>query len=740
MTDMKIRSLILALSMLSMLFSSCRQEKEYPGIPYLSISEDTLSFEMAGGMKDMELKASRDWSVESELDWIAVSPENDMASDQFQPLVVTALENTSFDRVASLKFSVGMTKKTLVVMQEGPLGYPVVYANDFDKTEAVKEGDSWKTLLGSFDGWRNEDPKGSGHASVSYEYDSKSTVRTNTGNGSAGKYSIYDGSGMNYLWFGTGVPYFMVKNITLREGLTDYKLSFGAERYEYNAANNYFNFNEFKVYISADGEKWVNPKFTFDSNTMPDGTWDRASSVFTLPDETRSLYIYFVSSIASSYAIDDLRLEVSDKPGAVIDFSTGVELVIGQAPSGGTDSDAPTSAGKKTVQEFINAADTQNYYELTGTVSDFYKTYCSFDLTDASGTIFVYSVLQGSKDQWADKIKNGGTITILGKYEYYTDKSQHEVVDAYIVSYEGDTGGSGDGGSNKGDIFSETFAEGIGDFTIVNKNLPSALTEIWKHHPDYSCMIATGYESSSSTNYASESWLVSPEIDLTSVTQAYLSYEQACNFFSSVSVLPDQAVPMISKDDGQTWTALVPEYPLALGWTFEGSGDIDLSAYVGNKVRLAFKYVSTAEKAGTWEVRNVMISSDAAVAPELPSGTVGDGTENNPYTVADVRMLFNANNDIVLKNVWVTGPILGTLEGNKGELHVGAGGTAATNLAVGTADAYIAVQLPSGSVRAGLNLVDNPGNVGKTVKMRGSIEKYFLMAGLKSVSVYSFAN
>ena len=692
----------------------------------------------------MTLKASRDWNVESDLDWIAVSPEENVASTEFEPLVVTALENTSFDRVASLKFSVGMTRKTLVVKQAGPLGYPVVYANDFDKTEAVK-GDSWTTLLGTFDGWRNEDPKGTGHESVTYEYDSKSTVRTNTGNGSGGKYSIYDGSGMNYIWFGTGVPYLLVKNITLREGLNDYVLSFGSERYLYGAESNYFNFNEFKVYISADGKKWVNPKFTFDGNTMPDGIWDRASAALTLPDGTKELYVYFVTSLASAYALDDLRLEVSDKAGQEIDFSTGEELVIGQAPSGGdsgSGGNAPTSSGKKTVQEFVSAADTQNYYELTGTVSDFYQTYCSFDLTDASGTIYVFSVLQESKDIWTSKIKNGGTITILGKYEYYDSKSQHEVVDAYIVSYKDPTGGSGDSGSdsqNKGDIFSETFAEGIGDFTIVNKNLPSELTEIWKHHPDYSCMIASGYHSESKKDYASESWLVSPEIDLTSVTKAYLSYEQACNFFSSVAALPNEAVPMISKDNGQTWNVLVPEYPLSLSWNFEGSGDIDLAAYVGNKVKLAFKYVSV-EKAGSWELKNVMISSGATVAPELPSGTTGAGTEADPYTVADVQMLFNANNAIELKNVWVSGPVLGTLEGSKGELKVGAGGESATNIAIGTAASYIPVQLPSGDVRSALNLVDNPGNVGKTVKLRGTIQKYFLMGGLKSVSAYSFVN
>ncbi len=732
---MKLRNLILALALSAGVLASCRQEKEYPGIPQLSISKDTLAFDMSGGILGLDVAATRGWAVESDIDWIAVTPENSSLSAEPLPVMVTALENSFFDRTASVRFSIGMLGKNLVVTQKGPLGYPVVYANDFDRTEAVK-GDSWTTYLASFDGWRNEDPKGSGHQTVTYGYDGKLSVRTNSGNGSAGSYSVYPGSGMNYLWFGTGVPYFLVRDITLREGLNDYELSFGTERYEYNASDNTFDFNEFNVYISADGEKWVRPAFKFDGGAAPNGQWDRASALFTLPEGTETLSVYFVSSVASAYAIDDLRLEVSAKSGQEIDFSTGVELVIGQATGGG----APVSSGKKTVQEFINAADKTNYYELTGTVSSFSSTYCSFDLTDASGSIYVYSVLDASKSVWASKIKNGGTVTILGKYDYYSSKSQHEVVDAYIVSFTEGSGSGPGADSGKGDIFSETFASGIGDFTIVDKTLPSALTEIWKHHPDYSCMIATGYHSESSANHASESWLVSPEIDLTSATSAYLSYEQACNFFSSVDVLPSQAVAMITKDGGQNWDVLSPEYPATLGWVFEGSGDIDLSAYLGNKVKLAFMYVSTAEKAGTWELKNVMVSSSASSAPVAPGGTSGDGTEANPYTVADVITIFNANNDVEMKGVWVTGPVLGTLEGSKGDLHVGAGGESNTNIAIGTSASYVPVQLPKGTVRDELNLVDHPEHAGKTVKLKGTIQKYFLMGGLKNVSAYSFSN
>ena len=120
----------------------------------------------------------------------------------------------------------------------------------------------------------------------------------------------------------------------------------------------------------------------------------------------------------------------------------GPAYYISHVPGeGGEEPAAPESKGKKTVKEFIAAADKENYYELAGTVSNFNSKFCSFDLTDASGSIYVYSVLEASKTEWVDKIKDGGTVTLYGKYDYYEKSSKHEVVDAHIVSFtEGTTG------------------------------------------------------------------------------------------------------------------------------------------------------------------------------------------------------------------------------------------------------------------------------------------------------------
>lgn len=47
------------------------------------------------------------------------------------------------------------------------------------------------------------------------------------------------------------------------------------------------------------------------------------------------------------------------------------------------------------------------------------------------------------------------------------------------------------------------------------------------------------------------------------------------------------------------------------------------------------------------------------------------------------------------------------------------------------------VQLPSGSIRSGLNLVDNPSNFKAEVTITGSLEAYFTTAGLKSPTAYT---
>ncbi len=467
--------------------AACEPVEQNLGTPNITLSVTEMTFDEAGGNEALTLSATRDWMVETDADWVVVNPESGAASADDQTVTVTVLENTGMDRKADLKFTIGMKSKYLTVTQSGPGGSAealVVYSNNFDKTKAEKGSNGWATYLDSFDGWLNA--TGSGVETVTYGFD-RMTARTNSGNGSAGSYSDYvslGASGQNYLWFGSGTPYFAVKNITLPEGKRDFTLSFGTERYLYEATDNTFNWDEFKAYVSADGKKWVKLACDFAGGALPNGRWDLALSTFTVPSGTSSLYVYFVSSLGSAYALDDLKLVQADKAGKTLDFANGEEFEVGgNTPGGNTGGDGtvPESKGKKTVEEFIAAADNANYYELTGKVSGFNPTYCSFDLTDDSGKIYVYSVLDASKAEWSGKISNGGTITIYGKYLYYEQKSQHEVVDAHIVSFTaGDNSGNTGSGENDDKYFiykkAQTIESGKSYVLVVGTKIATAIS------------------------------------------------------------------------------------------------------------------------------------------------------------------------------------------------------------------------------------------------------------------------
>lgn len=99
-----------------------------------------------------------------------------------------------------------------------------------------------------------------------------------------------------------------------------------------------------------------------------------------------------------------------------------------------------------TVAQFIEKADPFSLYRMVGTVSGTVNSnYCSFDLKDESGSIYVYSVNNAS--EYGSTIKAGDKVTLRGAYLYYAAKSQHEVVDCTIESVEAGQGGGDNPGT-----------------------------------------------------------------------------------------------------------------------------------------------------------------------------------------------------------------------------------------------------------------------------------------------------
>ncbi len=427
---MKIRNIFLtSLALLPVLFAqSCNKNNDEPsGAPSIEINPSTLEFEMASSSQTFQVVATRSWKVQDAPDWVAFEPKSGKATNG-KDVKVTVLENTGLDRTAAIKVTIGFDEKTLTINQKGTgsASGAIVYKNDFDKevaTQTYGSSKSYWPYLDQFEGWKNE--TGSGIANVSYTYKGMS-VRANAKSDSN---SDYEGSGSNNMFFGAS-PYFSVQNIALSSGV-NYTLTFGSERNVYDSETNTFNHEEFHVYVSNDAKKWVELEYAF-PNGDKDGKWDQASSTFTVPAGTTTLSLYFKSDVGSAYRLDDVVLAETSVSGTAIDFSKGVELEGGSSSG----SDDYSKAESKTVAEFIAAANTSTYYKLKGKVSGFNSKYCSFDLTDETGTIYVYSVTAESKTAYVDKIKDGGTVEIAGKYKKYDDKN--EAIDAQILSYTED--------------------------------------------------------------------------------------------------------------------------------------------------------------------------------------------------------------------------------------------------------------------------------------------------------------
>lgn len=229
-----------------------------------------------------------------------------------------------------------------------------------------------------------------------------------------------------------------------------------------------------------------------------------------------------------------------------------------------------------------------------------------------------------------NKLPEGkGNVTgILGRFKgtwQLTLRTANDVSDFTGSNEEegGNEGGETPSGETK-TILEETFASSQGSFTIEDKEL-GGLSYVWKHDSSYGYMKGSAYNGS---NVAAESWLISPEIDLTNATSINLTFDHAIN---KVSVAPDLNQTLAIAESGtNNWEKITGfTYPAGNSWDFVSSGNIDLSAYSGKKIKIAFQYKGTTESSGTWEVKNVKVTATIGGSTGGDGGTTIEPTPSN---------------------------------------------------------------------------------------------------------------
>lgn len=229
-----------------------------------------------------------------------------------------------------------------------------------------------------------------------------------------------------------------------------------------------------------------------------------------------------------------------------------------------------------------------------------------------------------------NKLPEGkGNVTgILGRFNgtwQLTLRTANDVSDFTGSSEEdGNEGGETPSGETK-TVLEETFASDQGSFTIEDKVLPEGSDHVWKFetYNNQGYMKASAFIGGAK---ASESWLVSPTVDLSQATTATLTFDHTHKFAGTPS---SELTLWITETSADNWKQLtIDKYGTNNDYTFV-TPTIDLSAYAGKTIKFAFKYVSTTSAAGTWEIKNVKVTATTGGSTSGNGGTTIEPTPNN---------------------------------------------------------------------------------------------------------------
>ena len=331
----------------------------------------------------------------------------------------------------------------------------------------------------------------------------------------------------------------------------------------------------------------------------------------------------------------------------------------------------------------------------------------------------------------------GQTVTVAVKY-VSTDAKAGTIEIKNITIQEG-SGPTPPGPTPGGDVqampYTQNFSTSFGTYTTFDV----AGSQSWSI--DYSTAKMTGYVNP--TNYANEDWLISSPVAITGVSSAMFSMTYIARYFNSldndITLWASSNYVYGSNPTTATWTQVSASWTAGNDWNNFKTTDVSLESYVGQTVTFAVKYLSTDSKAGTIEIQSITISEGTAPTPPTPPTPGGSGTASDPYNVGSGITL--QGQDVV---AWVQGYIVGAVKSglssvsSNADVNWAAPFDLATNVLIADdptckeVSSCVIVNLPSGKpLRSQVNLMDNPGNLGKLLAVNGKLRTYFGQAGLR---------
>lgn len=154
-------------------------------------------------------------------------------------------------------------------------------------------------------------------------------------------------------------------------------------------------------------------------------------------------------------------------------------------------------------------------------------------------------------------------------------------------------------------------------------------SSVWQQSTSYGWK-ASAYVSGK--NYASESTLETPELDLTGYSTVTLTFNHAANYVSGDIT----GILGVEVECGGDVTLLtVPTWPSGSNWTYVESGDISLDDFAGKKIKIVFRYTSTSSSACTWELKTIKVDG-------VKSSTAITDVESAPQCAPDFNQPYEA--------------------------------------------------------------------------------------------------
>ncbi|MBR3907929.1 MAG: hypothetical protein IKJ61_07495 [Bacteroidaceae bacterium] len=482
---------------------------------------------------------------------------------------------------------------------------------------------------------------------------------------------------------------------------------------------------------------------------------------FLMSDATGSILVYLGSD--KGYAAGD-AVTVSGTTsvyGGLLQF--GNTAVVEKTGTATVEHPAATAMDGAAMDAYL-AAPAIQYVEYTGTLTISDKGYYNVAVDGAATAV---GSIQYPQDAIKANLTSGSVVKVTG---YTIGTSSSKYVNTMAVKVETvDNGGEGEGeGEGEGGEDEELEVTDISDIIAAGEGKAKAQGTIMATYArGFLLDDGTGsilvYLGSDGGNAVGE--IVTVE-GTTSMYGGFLQFAAG----SVVTTLTTTTVsyPAATAMDGAAMDAYLAA-PAIQYVEYTGTLTISDKGYYNVAVDGAataigsIQYPQDAIKAGLTSGSVVKVtgytigvsSSKYVNTMAVKVETVGEGggepeepevpTETQEYTVTEALAAYVDGKQIP---AIVTGYIVGAVKSApEKDSQFGPDATdaaVATNILISdnaeTLDytECLIVQLPSGDIRSALNLVDNPGNYKKQVKITGSVEKYFRVAGLKSVTAYEF--